>query len=117
MDISEVYRITRGISDDWGMSEYSPPRKYGTYRSISYDMPKEDKKSFITRVARDASKTPGVGKYNLSLTWKTSNGTISKTPKQTFIDRISKDYRNTPSPNSYSPKKVSLRRVGGFALN
>jgi hypothetical protein len=47
MSIDEIYRITRGTSGNWGISEYRVPKNNGPYRSISYGVSKEKGMSFF----------------------------------------------------------------------
>jgi hypothetical protein len=106
MSIDELYQVTRGSAESWGISEYTVPNTHGIYSSVSYGIPKETGKDFLSSVYNHAKKIPGVGRYEIKSNWNGPNGKMPSSPRNTHLDVIAKTEKERPGPASYIPKKV-----------
>ena len=89
IDIPDMYRYTRGLTENNFMQEYKTPKADNFYRSVSYGVPKGKTKYFTEQAEEDSKKTPGVGRYEMNSVWG-KKMTISKSPRITQLVQIEK---------------------------
>lgn len=103
MNPEEMYRITRGLTTEWGVEGYQVTKKSATYKRKEFKFPKSERNTFLDELKKRANE-PDPTKYQVD-TLKhrkpPEHKPIFKAPRNTYIDAIIKVGGKTPGPNAY----------------
>jgi hypothetical protein len=103
--VRELYDISRGRREEWGINGYHVPKTI-QYLRKPFLFPKEKRKdAFSEALKREkwpdpAKHSPDQEKY-FKTAWLSKGGRIPKGPKKTIIDEIMKKSKDLPGPCSY----------------
>ena len=99
----DMYRITRGLTEDWGVEGYTVNPKSATYKRLEFKVPKDERKTFLDVLKKRAGE-PDPTKYQKDLTKHRKppeHKPIFKAPRNTYIDVIIKNGPKTPGPGAH----------------
>lgn len=104
-EVPELYEISRGHREEWGISSYKPP-KTTQYIDRLHKFPKEKRENPMA-IAMKRSQEPDPAKYSPDLqtaynrNWLCSQGKFLKGERITIIDQIMKNGKKFPGPGEY----------------
>lgn len=96
MPVEEMYRVTRGISKDWGMEHYDAPKKSLLYKRLQFTIPKAMRRTMSEVRTRLDQTFPGPGKYEPDLRFTAPvHKPLLRAAKNSFVATI---LRGPPRP-------------------
>ncbi|OMJ66771.1 hypothetical protein SteCoe_36276 [Stentor coeruleus] len=103
--VRELYEISRGRREEWGINGYHVP-KTTQYFKKSYHFPKEKRSDDYTKALKrkdwpDPTKHSPNYKDELDREWLNKGVGMPKGPKTTLIDQIMKEGKKFPGPCEY----------------
>lgn len=119
--IDELYRITRGQKDEWGIEGYRVPSENNLYLNREHAFPRTARADAY-ETAKKSAKDPDPTKYHLSekeynkMFWEKSNGKFLYSKRETVVDEIMRKSASMPGPGAFWPKvtkKNSKPEVNG----
>lgn len=101
MPPEEMYRVTRGISKDWGMEHYDAPKKSVLYKSFKFTIPTAMRRTMSELRTRLDQSFPGPGKYEPDLHFANPvHKPILRAAKNSFVSAIIRG-QPKPGPGAY----------------
>ena len=101
MPIEEMYRVTRGISKDWGMEHYDAPKKSLLYKRLQFSIPKAIRRTMSETRTRLDQTFPGPGKYEPDMRPTVPvHKPLLRAAKNSFVSTILKGPAR-PGPGAY----------------
>ena len=113
--VRELYEISRGRREEWGIGGYHVP-KTTQYFKKSYNFPKEKRSDDYTKALKrkdwpDPTKYSPDYKAEIEKAKHNNGGGILKGPRTTIIDQVMKESKKFPGPCEYFkepiPKKIT----------
>jgi len=103
MNPEEMYKVTRGLTTEWGVEGYEVTKKSATYKRKDFKFPKSARNTFLDHLKKRAGE-PDPTKYQVDESKHRKppeHKPIFKAPRNTYIDAIIKVGGKTPGPNAY----------------
>ncbi|OMJ86464.1 hypothetical protein SteCoe_12045 [Stentor coeruleus] len=113
--VRELYEISRGRREEWGIGGYQAP-KTTQYFKKSYHFPKEKRTDDYTKALKrkdwpDPTKHSPDYKAELDREWLNKGGKIPKGQKTTVIDQVMKESKKFPGPCEYFKDPLPKKKV------
>jgi hypothetical protein len=113
MSPEDMYKVTRGLTTEWGVEGYLVAKKSATYKRMDFKFPKSERKTFLDELKKRAGE-PDPTKYQKDETKKRKppeHKPIYKAPRNTYIDTILKNGGKTPGPGAHFKKEKGDKGV------
>ncbi|CAG9322919.1 unnamed protein product [Blepharisma stoltei] len=112
--IEELYKITRGQKDEWGIEGYRVPSENNLYLTREHAFPKSPRADSYA-IAKKRATEPDPTKYTLEykeaskMNWEKSNGKFLYSKRETVIDEVMRKSASMPGPGAFWPKPTSKK--------